>query len=141
MVSDPNKPTTEGLSALAGKRAVICEDESVIQMQLSRALTRAGLDVVGSAVTGEEAVEVTLRERPDLVLMDIQMPGMDGLEATRRILQTYAVCIIVLTAFPAEHEAQARETGACGYILKPITRDMLLPKVEELYAAYQKLSG
>jgi response regulator NasT len=138
VVNDPNKPAIEALSTLTGKRVVICEDESVIQMQLSRALTRAGLTVVGSAVTGEEAVEVTLRERPDLVLMDIQMPGMDGLEATRRILQTYTVCIIVLTAFPAEHEGQAREIGACGYILKPITRDMLLPKVEELYAVYQK---
>lgn len=137
-MSDPNHPTLEGPFALAGKRVVICEDETVIQMQLNRALTRAGLAVVGTAVNGEEAVEVTLRERPDLVLMDILMPGMDGLEATQRILDAYKVCIIVLTAFPVEHETRAKEIGACGYILKPITRDILLPKVEELFAAYQK---
>jgi len=137
-LSDPNNPTKEAPSILAGKRVVICEDETVIQMQLNRALTRAGLAVVGTAVNGEEAVEVTLRERPDLVLMDILMPVLDGLEATRRILQTYPVCIIVLTAFPVEHETQALEIGACGYIPKPITRDILLPKVEELYTTYQK---
>ena len=138
MLSDPNKPPEEVSPLLAGKRVVICEDESVIQMQLSRALARAGMVVAGAAVDGEEAVAVTLRERPDLVLMDIQMPGIDGLEATRRILQVYPVCVIVLTAFPAEHEQQVLEMGACGYILKPITRDILLPKVEELFSVYQQ---
>ena len=116
---------------LAGKTVVIVEDEGVTLLQLRRTLTHAGLKVVGMAGNGLEAVEMVLRERPDLVLMDVQMPVMNGMEAARRIREAYAVCIVMLTAFSTEeYQQQAREAGACGYVLKPITGAMLLPQLE-----------
>ncbi len=115
---------------------VIVEDEAITLLQLRRALTQAGLKVVGVAGNGQEGVAAVLRERPDLVVMDIKMPVMDGIEAARRILETYRVCIVMLTAFStAEYQEQAREVGSSGYILKPITSATLLPQLE---AAYQK---
>ena len=118
---------------------VICEDEGILQMQLQRALTRAGLQVVGSANNGRTGVETVLRKRPDIVLMDIRMPIMDGLEATRRILAVYHPCIVMLTAYADEnYQQQAREIGASGYIIKPVTTETLLP---QLHAAWSSSSG
>ncbi len=107
-------------SPFVGKRALICEDEGVTSLQLKKILTQAGARVVGLANTGKAGVEVALRERPDLVLMDIRMPEMDGLEATRRILDEFPTCIVMITAFsdlPTVDRAIA--LGASGYIVKP----------------------
>src|SRR5918911_4546994 len=87
--SSPSRRLAHDLSGLQGKRAVICEDEAVTQMQLRRALNKAGMAVVGIATNGRDAVEITLRERPDIVLMDIRMPVMDGIAATRIIMDHY----------------------------------------------------
>jgi two-component system, response regulator PdtaR len=127
--SDPS----EGHSpVLVGKSVVVVEDEGVTQMQLRRMLKNAGLNVAASATNGEQGVEAVLRERPDLVLMDIRMPGsIDGLEAAKRILAEYAVCIIILTAFSdEEYRKQAEDLNVCGYVLKPITTETLLPRIE-----------
>ena len=124
---------------LHGKRVVVCEDEGITQLQLRRVLTRAGMQVVGAAINGQEAVDIVLRERPDLVLMDIYMPLIDGLEAARRILETQPVCIIMLTAFSDEdYLRRAQEVGASGYVVKPITGDTLLPQIRTAYQAYQR---
>ena len=121
---------------LTGKRVVVCEDEGITLMQLKRMLTREGLQVVDVADNGDAAVEAVLRERPDLVIMDIRMPGIDGLQAAQRILQTYSVCIVMLTAFSDEtFQRQAADIGTCGYVVKPITKESLLP---ELQAAFEK---
>ena len=118
--------------SLAGKRVVICEDEAVTQMQLRRALTRAGLEVVGVATNGREAVETTIRERPDIVLMDIRMPVMDGITAARQIMEAFPVCLVILTAFANDgYVDQAKQLGAAGYIVKPITSDVLLPLLQK----------
>src|SRR5689334_15170263 len=86
--SHPKKThAEEETPILKGKRVVIVEDEGITQMQLRKILTPAGITVVGAAISGPEGVEIVLREKPDLVLMDIRMPGeYDGLEAARRIL-------------------------------------------------------
>lgn len=120
------------LSSLSGKRVVIVEDEGVTQMQLRRILKQVGATVVASATTGETGVEAVLRELPDLVLMDIRMPGaFDGLEAARRILSEYYVCLVMLTAFSDEHYRQkAAELNAAGYVIKPITSETLIPQLE-----------
>lgn len=98
--SGAKPPLGSRSTVLQGKRVVIVEDEGITQMQLRSILKRAGLVVLASAVDGVEGVATTLRERPDLVLMDICMPGpFDGLEAARRILAEYHVCIVMLTAF------------------------------------------
>ncbi len=124
--------------ALAGKRVVICEDEGITQLQLKRILTHAGLQVVSMAGDGKTGVEAVLREQPDLVLMDIRMPGMDGLEAARQILAAYRVCIVMLTAFATEeYRQQAAEIGSCGYIVKPVTSQTLLQQLEEAFARFQ----
>ena len=121
-----------GSAQLEGKRVVICEDEAVTQMQLRRALGRAGLQVVGIATNGKEAVETTLREKPDIVLMDIRMPVMDGIAAARRIMESFPVCMVMLTAFANDgYQEQAKQLGAAGYIVKPITSDVLLPLLQE----------
>lgn len=117
---------------LAGKRIVICEDEGLTVMQLERALTRAGLVVVGKSGNGNECVEIVLRERPDIVLMDIVMPGQNGLESTRQIMAEFHTCIVMLTAnSDDEHMQEARDLGAAGYISKPITAEHLLPALRE----------
>src|SRR5437016_4361365 len=87
---------------LRGQRAVIVEDEGLTQLQLRKILTAEGVDVVGAVAGGEEAVRVALSERPDFLLMDIQLAGVSGLEATRRILERERLCVIMLTAFPPE---------------------------------------
>jgi two-component system, response regulator PdtaR len=133
---DQSSPSGNLSSLLAGKRVVIVEDEGITQMHLRRILKNAGLTVLTSAVNGEMGVETVLRERPDLVLMDIKMPVMDGLEASERILAEYSVCIVVLTAFSEEEYRQrAQELGTSGYVLKPIITETLLPALE---AAYHK---
>ena len=134
--SSPNILTSNELtpSLLAGKRVVICEDEGVTQIQLTRLLKRAGLIVVATANNGLSGVEAVLREKPDIVLMDIRMPIMDGLEATRRILKAYSVCIVVLTAFAdAETREQARDAGSRGFLLKPVTGLTLVTALEQFY--------
>ncbi len=122
---------------LVGRRVVICEDEGVTQMQLRRALKRAGLDVVGTAFNGQDGVDVVLRERPDLVLMDIRMPIMDGSEATRLIMEQYRVCVVMLTAFSDSSTQQtASDLGVSGYVIKPITSDVLMPLVTDAYRRF-----
>jgi YesN/AraC family two-component response regulator len=131
-------PLNRTSNELVGKRIVICEDEGITQMQLRRTLTRAGLIVVGTAINGRDGVEVTLREHPDIVLMDIRMPVMDGLEATRRILETASYCIVLLTAYSdAEYQQQAASYGVSGYVVKPITSDLLLPMLQDAYRAFR----
>jgi YesN/AraC family two-component response regulator len=103
-------------------------------MLLRRTLTQAGLRVAGAAGNGEQGIDMVLRERPDIVLMDIKMPGMDGLEAARRILETYRVCIVIVTAYSTEeHLHQAQELGACGFILKPISGQTFVTQLQEAY--------
>ncbi len=132
-------PAEAETTVLAGKRVVIVEDEGITQLQLRKILTREGLNVVGAAMSGSEGVAVILREQPDLVLMDIQMPGAyDGLEAARRILAERSVCIVMLTAFSDErYRDQARQVGACGYVVKPVDKETLLPQLEAAFKAYR----
>lgn len=128
----------EEISSLEGMRAVIAEDEGITQLQLTKILRAKGLDVVGRASNGQEAVELALQTRPDLVLMDIRMPYMDGLEAAEHILAQERLCIVMLTAFSdEEYRQRAEKLGTSGYVLKPITADTLLPA---LLTAYQQFN-
>ena len=132
----------ESSEILAGKRVVICEDEGVTQMQIARLLRRAGLLVVGAVNNGQSAVEIVLREKPDLVLMDIRMPKMDGLEAMRLILSEYPVCIVMVTAFSDDAvREQADRLGSHGYLVKPIIGSLLITALEKSYLTFQQTSG
>src|SRR5579859_2539524 len=81
--------------SLAGRRIVVVEDEGVTELHLVRSLRRAGLEIVGAAPDGQKGLELVLKHRPDLVLMDIRLPILDGLEASRRILEKMRVCIVI----------------------------------------------
>lgn len=129
---EPSVSVQTVIQPLAGCRAVICEDEAVTQMQLRRALLKAGAQVVGIATNGQEAIEITLRERPDLVLMDVRMPRIDGIAATAQIREAYNVCVVMITAFSSGgFEERARSLGVTDYIVKPITSDRLIPLLTE----------
>jgi len=111
-------------------------------MQLKRILTQAGLVVVGIAGDGQAGVEAVLRERPDLVLMDINMPVMNGLEAARQIMGGYRVCMVFLTAYATEeYREEAAAVGASGYILKPITAQALLPQLKQACVRFTAMSS
>lgn len=119
-------------SVLVGKRVLVCEDEGMTVMQLQKALTRAGLVIVGTASSGEEAIEGAMREKPDIILMDVKMNGMDGLEATRQIMQQLKTCIVMVTANADKtHMDIAKKNGAVGYIPKPVDSLTLLPLLEK----------
>ena len=120
------------LNDLNGKRIVLAEDEGITVMQLGRALTRAGLVVVASVNNGCDAVEAAIRERPDIVLLDIGMPILDGLEAARRIMAEAPTCIVMLSGnADVEIAEQAGAYGVAGYITKPITSEHLVPALHQ----------
>ena len=121
----------EATFSLSGKRAVIVEDEGITQLQLTRMLRSKGIKIVGTAANGIDAIKVVLEEQPDFVLMDINMPLMNGLEASERILAQHQVCIVMLTAFSEEeYQERAKAMGTCGYVIKPVTSETLIPEIE-----------
>ena len=134
------KPSAEVEGAvLKGKRVVICEDEAITIMHLARAFERAGLNVVGSAADGVEALKIIKREKPDIVTMDIHMPVMSGVDAVRRFMKETPTCVIVISAYSDEETRQAAmDAGACAYIAKPLNGKDVIREVE---AAFVRFSG
>ena len=117
--------------SFVGKRILVVEDEGITQMQLGKMLKRAGFTLVGAALNGEEGVALALQEHPDVILMDVNMPGAyNGLEAAKKILAEYHTCVVILTAY-ADYVEEAQKLGACGYIIKPIDGQSLLPQLRE----------
>lgn len=114
-----------------GLRALICEDEGMTVIMLRQSLEKAGCEVVGEAGDGQTAIEMAARLQPDFILMDINMPRVNGLEATRRIMSDHPLPIIILTAYNAENlVAEAIDAGACTYLVKPIVSEQLLPAIK-----------
>jgi response regulator NasT len=118
---------------------VIAEDETLIRLDLKRLLEAEGFTVAGDASDGLSAVELAVRHRPDVVLLDVKMPRLDGVEAARRILAEYHVPIVMLTAYGyGELIARAIDAGIFAYIVKPFREAELL---EALRAAVGEVSG
>lgn len=113
-------------------RIVIVDDDSIIRMDLRATLESAGYEVVGEARDGIEAVNLCETQRPDAVLMDIQMPLFNGLSAAQMInSRGLCDCIIILTAYSMEEYVRtAADQGIMGYLVKPVSREMLIPAVE-----------
>jgi two-component system, response regulator PdtaR len=119
----------------AALRIVVAEDEAVIRMDLVETLGEEGYRVVGQAADGHTAVDTILDLAPDVALVDIAMPGLDGIEVTRRVSEVTAV--VVVTAFgQRERIAQARDAGAMAYLVKPVGRDDLVPAVEMAWSGW-----
>jgi AmiR/NasT family two-component response regulator len=111
-------------------RVVIAEDEAIIRLDLKEILTSAGYEVVGESGRGDEAVALVAEHRPDLAILDIKMPGMDGLRAAREITSQYQVAVMLLTAFSQRDLIEeARDAGVAAYLVKPFQARELLPAV------------
>jgi response regulator NasT len=121
-------------------RVVIAEDEAIIRLDLSETLQEEGYDVVGETGRGDEAVELVRELEPDVVILDIKMPGMDGLSAAREISAERRAAVLILTAFSQrELIEQARDAGALAYLVKPFQRSELVPAVEVAVGRFREL--
>ena len=117
-------------------RLVVAEDQALIRLDLERLLDEAGFDVCGSARDGQEAVELALELRPDVVVLDVKMPRIDGVEAARRILVKGFVPIVMLTAYGyGELISRAVDAGVVGFVVKPFQESAL---IEALHEALQR---
>jgi two-component system, response regulator PdtaR len=112
-------------------RVVIAEDEAIIRLDLKETLEEEGYEVVGETGRGDEAVQMVNDLEPDLAILDIKMPGLDGLAAARQISGERRAAVLILTAFSQrDYIEQARDAGALAYLVKPFQRSQLIPAVE-----------
>lgn len=123
-------------------RALVVEDDPIIRLDLVETLEDAGYEVVGQAENGEIGLRLADEYSPDLIIMDIKMPTMDGLTAARAILENQRVAIVMLTAFSdSDFVAQARDAGVMGYVVKPFTPATLLPSVEIAISRFEEMTS
>ncbi|MDZ7677807.1 MAG: response regulator [Acidimicrobiales bacterium] len=112
-------------------RVVIAEDEAIIRLDLKETLEEEGYEVVGETGRGDEAVQMVKELEPELAILDIKMPGLDGLSAAREITGERRAAVLILTAFSQRDLVeQARDAGALAYLVKPFQRSQLIPAVE-----------
>lgn len=112
-------------------RVVLAEDEAIIRLDLKELLEEEGYEVVGETGRGDEAVELVRKLRPNLAILDIKMPGMDGLSAARHIAGERLAAVLILTAFSQRDLVeQARDAGALAYLVKPFQKSDLIPAIE-----------
>ena len=131
-------PTEEG----GATRVVVAEDEALIRLDLAEMLQEAGYDVVGQAINGEQAVELATELRPDLVIMDVKMPGLDGLGAAEQIGEGRICPVIMLTAFSQKELVErARDAGVMTYLVKPFTQSQLLPAIDIALSRWSELTA
>ena len=121
-------------------RILVAEDETIIRLDLRALLEGAGFEVCAEAKDGEEAVELARSEQPDLAVLDVKMPKLDGIEAARRILEERPLPIVMLTAYGQEElVSRAVETGVFGYLVKPFREQDLLPAIAAARARHDEL--
>ncbi|MCJ0978163.1 ANTAR domain-containing response regulator [Rhodococcus sp. ARC_M12] len=123
-------------------RVVVAEDESLIRLDLVEMLREEGYDVVGEAADGQQAVELAVELRPDLVIMDVKMPRRDGIDAASEIAEKRIAPVVILTAFSQrELVEKARDAGAMAYLVKPFTKADLMPAVELAASRFGEISA
>ena len=123
-------------------RVVIAEDEAIIRLDLKETLEEEGYEVVGETGRGDEAVELVRQLTPDLAILDIKMPGMDGLAAAREISADRRSAVLILTAFSQRDLIeQARDAGALAYLVKPFQRSELIPAVEVALGRFREMQA
>lgn len=121
-------------------RVVIAEDEAIIRLDLKETLLEEGYEVVGETGRGDEAVELVRNLGPDVAILDIKMPGLDGLSAARIIAGERLAAVLVLTAFSQRDLIeQARDAGALAYLVKPFQRSELVPALEVAVARFAEI--
>ena len=123
-----------------GVRVVVAEDEAIIRLDLTEILQEEGYEVVGQTGRGDEAVDLVRELRPDLAILDIKMPGMDGLTAAKAIADDRLAAVLILTAF-SQHDLveQARDAGVLAYLVKPFQKSDLLPAIEMALGRHEQM--
>jgi AmiR/NasT family two-component response regulator len=125
----------------APRSVVIAEDEALIRMDLAEMLTEEGYDVVGQAGDGAKAVELAQALRPDLVILDVKMPVLDGISAAERIASQRIAPVVILTAFSQRDLVErARDAGAMAYLVKPFSVTDLVPAIEMAVSRFAELT-
>jgi two-component system, response regulator PdtaR len=124
------------------RRVVIAEDEALIRMDLAEMLAEEGYDVVGQAADGEQAIALAESLAPDLVILDVKMPRLDGIAAAQRIAEQRIAPVVMLTAFSQRDLVErARDAGAMAYLVKPFSRTDLVPAIEMAVSRFTELTA
>jgi len=122
------------------RRVLLAEDEALIRLDLQEMLEEEGYVVVGEAGDGETAVRLTRELRPDLVILDVKMPVLDGISAAQQVVEARLAAVVVLTAFSQRDLVErAREAGAMAYLVKPFSKQDLLPALEMAISRFAEL--
>lgn len=123
-------------------RVVIAEDEAIIRLDLKETLEEEGYEVVAETGRGDEAVELVRQYNPDVAILDIKMPGLDGLSAAREIAGERRAAVVILTAFSQRDLIErARDAGALAYLVKPFQKSDLLPAIEVALGRFKELKA
>ena len=125
---------------MSSPRIVVAEDEAIIRLDLVETLQEAGYEVVGETGRGDDALRMVGELKPDLAILDVRMPGLDGIEVAREIVEQRSSAVLILTAF-AQRELveRAAEAGALAYLVKPWQRTDLVPAIEMALARHREL--
>jgi two-component system, response regulator PdtaR len=138
-VDPASVPNASGTPA---RRVVVAEDEALIRLDIVEMLREAGFDVVGEAGDGEEAVRLAEELKPDLVVLDVKMPVLDGISAAERIVGARIAPVVLLTAFSQrELVERARDAGAMAYVVKPFTSADLMPALEIALSRHAEIAA
>ncbi|MCB0974171.1 MAG: response regulator [Actinobacteria bacterium] len=123
-------------------RVVIAEDEAIIRLDLKELLEEEGYEVVGETGRGDEVLRLVQREQPDVAILDINMPGMNGLEAARQLTDARLCAVLILTAFSQrELVDQARAAGALAFLVKPFQKSDLVPAIEVALSRFSDMQN
>ena len=129
-------------AAPTARRVVIAEDEALIRMDLAEMLAEEGYDVVGQAADGEQAIALAESLAPDLVILDVKMPRLDGIAAAQRIAEQRIAPVVMLTAFSQRDLVErARDAGAMAYLVKPFSRTDLVPAIEMAVSRFTEITA
>jgi response regulator NasT len=134
--------TTPPAAPSSAKRVLVAEDEAIIRLDLAEMLGEAGYDVVAQVGDGEQAVEQAIAQRPDIVIMDVKMPVMDGITAAEQIGKERICPVVMLTAFSqTELVERARDAGVMAYIVKPFTAGDVTPAIDIALSRWGELKA
>lgn len=135
-------PASGGGEGSGRLRVVVAEDEALIRLDLAEMLTESGYEVVGQASDGEQAVELVKEHRPDVVILDVKMPVLDGISAAEQIGKDRIAPVVMLTAFSQKELVErARDAGVMAYIVKPFTQADLAPAVDIARSRWAELKA
>ncbi|UGY90805.1 ANTAR domain-containing response regulator [Streptomyces gobiensis] len=146
-VPEPNTPadTSEGADAHVPPlttRVVIAEDEALIRLDLKEMLEEEGYSVVGEAGDGQTAIELAREHKPDLVILDVKMPVLDGISAAEKIAEENIAPVLMLTAFSQRDLVErARDAGAMAYLVKPFSKSDVVPAIEMAVSRFTELKA